>query len=73
MVATYSIAGISSAPKTVQIRWSDLSTMLGQPLDPGKLVSLYWGFPWVSAATPYPVDVTIDNLQFIPAPAGDGG
>jgi hypothetical protein len=73
VVATYSIAGITSAPKTVQIRWSDLSTTLGQPLDPGKLVSLYWGFPWVSGATPYAIDVTIDNLQFIPASAGDGG
>jgi hypothetical protein len=70
---SYSFAGISSTPKTVVIRWSDLSGTFGPSFDHGKIVSLFWDFPWLPGATPYSIDLTIDNVQFFSAPPGDGG
>jgi hypothetical protein len=66
VAVTSSVAGFTGTTKTVRIRWSDLSSTRGLALDPAKLVGITWAFPWIQGGTPYPVDVTIDNLQFIP-------
>jgi hypothetical protein len=73
VVTTSSVAGFTGSPRTVQIRWADLASPRGQALDPAKLVSISWNFPWIQGGTPYQADVTIDNLQFLPASAADAG
>lgn len=71
VTSTASVASLTSTPRTLQVRWSDLTTN-GPLLDPSRLVEIVWSFPWISGGTPYPVDVTIDNVQFIPG-ASDSG
>jgi hypothetical protein len=75
--------GVCTAPSTtinvtatetlIQLPWSAFTG--GRPIasvNPAQLVRLLWGFAWSGTATPYPVDVTLDNLHFMTAPA-DGG
>jgi hypothetical protein len=31
-----------------------------------QILSIYWQFPWATNATPYNVDIHIDNLKFVP-------
>jgi hypothetical protein len=59
---------VTSAPVTQQVLWSKLTggTPVSSP-DPAKITTIYWFFPWSGAgATPYAVDITIDDLGFIP-------
>jgi hypothetical protein len=73
LAALASVAGFASAPRTVQIRWADLTSTRGPALAPAKLVAIFWTFPWIPGGTPYPVDVTIGNVKFIEASAGEAG
>jgi hypothetical protein len=33
---------------------------------PSQILSVYWNVTWATGATPYPVDIHVDNLAFIP-------
>lgn len=70
--STYAVSDLANTPKTVEVRWADLASS-AQPFDPAKLAIILWYFPWTRGATPYPVDVTIANVQFLVAATGDGG
>jgi hypothetical protein len=55
------------SPSVRNVLWSDFTG--GAPeasVTPSEIVSIYWYFPWSSGATPYPLDLVIDDLQFIP-------
>jgi hypothetical protein len=67
VTSTAPVTGIGATTKTVQIRWTDL-TSPGVQFDPTLLSLLAWGFAWTPGETPYVVDVAIDNVQFIPGP-----
>jgi hypothetical protein len=59
---------ITAAPVPQNVTWADLTggTPVGSP-DPSGITSIYWFFPWTgSTDTSYAVDITIDNLAFIP-------
>ena len=63
---------IPSIPTVRTILWSDFTG--GKPesgVTPSDILSVYWFFPApVGAGTaspmPYPVDIVIDNLAFVP-------
>jgi hypothetical protein len=59
---------VTAAAVTQQVPWTNLTggTPLSSP-DPAGITSIYWYFPWSGAgATPYQVDIVIDDLGFIP-------
>jgi hypothetical protein len=65
--STAPATGIGSMTKTVQIRWTDL-TSSGASFDPSLLSNIAWGFAWTPGEAPYGVDVAIDNVEFMPGP-----
>jgi hypothetical protein len=73
VAATTNVSGLTSAPQTIRIAWRDLTNTVGPGLDPTRVNSISWFFPWTPGATPYPVDITLGNLQFIEAGGIDGG
>jgi hypothetical protein len=66
----HSVIDISMTPQSIELRWADLQSE-GPTLDPAQLTGISWTFSW-SGGTPYPLDLTIDNLELIPASAPDG-
>jgi len=52
----------------VSILWSDFTG--GSPessvATPSEITRISWTLPWTSGGTPYPVDIAIDDLSFIP-------
>ena len=52
---------------TVDIIFSELTGGKPDPMaDPAQVLGLQWQFAWSDGATPYDVDVTIDDVEFIP-------
>ncbi len=58
---------ISSTPTTITVLWDELTG--GKPatnVDPKTITHISWFFPWTGAgATPYTVDVRMDDLKFV--------
>jgi hypothetical protein len=65
--ATASIP-VTATPTVQQVLWSDFAG--GKPdaiiAKPGEIVGIHWSFTWTGAGTPYAVDLTLDDLSFIP-------
>jgi len=60
------VTGTVSAPQTVTFKWTDFVSGDCKPnVIPSQIVSVAWQFAWSTAATPYAVDIHIDNLKFI--------
>jgi hypothetical protein len=58
---------VTATPTKVTILWADL--ILGKPqasVTPSKLTGISFYFTWSGTAVAYPVDITIDDLSFIP-------
>ena len=69
--STASVPSITSTPRTVSLYWSDfMNKGGGATFDPAKIVAIDWSVPWVQGATPYAIDVTLANIQFMAAGAG---
>jgi hypothetical protein len=62
------VVTVSDTPTVVSILWSDFSG--GSPdtsvATPSEITHISWSFAWASGGTPYPVDIRIDDLSFIP-------
>jgi hypothetical protein len=58
---------------TVSLKWSDFQGGAPRPgVDPKQLIGLIWYFAWTGAgATPYAVDITVDDVKFTAAGGGD--
>jgi hypothetical protein len=63
--STASVSGITTTPRTVSLYWTDFTAKGTTAFDPATTVAMNWSLPWVVGATPYPVDITLANLQFI--------
>jgi hypothetical protein len=65
--ATASIP-VTATPTVQQVLWSDFTG--GKPNanieKPGEIIGIHWNFTWNGAGTPYEVDLTLDELSFIP-------
>jgi hypothetical protein len=64
------VVNITATPTKVTIPWASFTT--GKPMGvlPGNITGISWFFPPPTGAgtttpTPYPVDITIDDLSFI--------
>jgi alpha-L-fucosidase len=59
---------VTPTPTLVSVLWSDFGG--GSPetdvATPSEITGISWTFPWTSGGTPYPVDIVIDDLSFIP-------
>jgi hypothetical protein len=67
---------VNDTPTTVDITWAQLKG--GRPASvattEGKdIVGFSWVFPWAEKMTPYDVDITIDDVEFIGEGAGGSG
>lgn len=63
----FHVTGTQASPQTVTINWTDFTGGLCEPnVNPSQIVGMSWQFLWSSTATPYNVDIHIDNLTFIP-------
>ena len=65
---TAQIPVTTGSPVSQTVTWADLTggTPVASP-DPSGITSIYWFFPWTgSTDTSYDVDITIDDLAFIP-------
>jgi hypothetical protein len=65
--ATASIP-VTATPTVQQVLWSDFTG--GKPdakiEKPAEIIGIHWSFTWTGAGTPYAVDLTLDDLSFIP-------
>lgn len=60
------IIPVTAAVSEVKVLWSGFTK--GAPdtsVEPKDILTVYWFFPWAETATPYLVDITIDDLSFI--------
>lgn len=49
----------------VKLRWSDFKGGAPQPsVSADSITQLVWRFDWIAGATPYPVDITVDDVTF---------
>jgi alpha-L-fucosidase len=59
---------VSDTPTVVNILWGDFTG--GSPdvsvATPAEITFISWTLPWTAGGTPYPVDLVIDDLSFIP-------
>jgi alpha-L-fucosidase len=59
---------VTDTPTVVSVAWTDFTG--GSPdisvATPSEITHISWSFSWTSGATPYPVDIRIDDLSFIP-------
>ncbi len=67
-VATFAV---TSQPTVVTLRWADFSGGLpNAAADPSQITDLYWvihpPFPAAAPTQSYDIDVTIDDIQFVP-------
>jgi hypothetical protein len=56
---------VTATPTPVTLAWGDFTG--GKPVpnvEPTDIISIYWYFVW--STTSYPVDITIDDLSFVP-------
>jgi hypothetical protein len=57
---------MTATPTTVTVLWADLTGGKPNPsVTPSKLTGITFYFNWSSSMTPYPIDVTIDDLSFV--------
>ncbi len=58
---------VTATPVVQEVTWAKLTG--GSPnasVNPSELTSVWWSFPWTGSGAAYPVDIVIDDLQFIP-------
>jgi alpha-L-fucosidase len=59
---------VTATPTVVSVLWSDFAG--GSPetsvATPSEITNISWTIPWTGGGTPYPVDIVIDDLSFIP-------
>jgi len=59
---------VTDAPTVVSILWGDF--VGGSPdtsvATPSEITHISWTFAWTAGGTPYPVDITLDDISFIP-------
>jgi hypothetical protein len=61
------IIPVSATPTPVSVLWGDFTK--GAPVssvEPGDIVTISWYLPWTGSGPQYPVDITLDDLTFIP-------
>jgi hypothetical protein len=64
---TFSVTGTQAAPQTVSVMWNSFTGGMPEAgVTPSQILSVYWNVTWATGATPYPVDIHVDNLAFIP-------
>jgi hypothetical protein len=65
IVVSPSATSVATA-QTVTLHWADFpgGQCEANP-KPDQILSIYWQFPWATNATPYNVDLHIDNLKFV--------
>jgi hypothetical protein len=64
--STYTVT-VPSTPTVVTVSWSDFTA--GAPsagVDPAEIWQFQWDFDWADGTTPYPVDVTLDDVELTP-------
>jgi hypothetical protein len=66
--ATINTIPVSDTPTVVNILWGDFTA--GSPdvsvATPAEITFISWTLAWTAGGTPYPVDLVIDDLSFIP-------
>jgi hypothetical protein len=63
---SYTLPAVTDTPQTIDIMWEDLAG--GSPmgsLNPAEITFITWIFTWADGATPYDVDITVDDISFI--------
>jgi hypothetical protein len=63
--ATYTVT-VPSSPAVVTLTWADFTG--GAPsagVDPSEIWQLQWDFDWADGTTPFPVDVTLDDVMLV--------
>jgi alpha-L-fucosidase len=59
---------VGATPAVVNVLWGDFTG--GSPdvsvATPSEITSINWTFAWTGGDAPYPVDIVIDDLSFIP-------
>ena len=64
---SFSVTGTQAAPQTVSIPWASFTGGMPEAgVTPSEILTTYWNVTWAPGQTPYPVDIHIDNLAFIP-------
>jgi hypothetical protein len=65
--SSFNVTGTQASPQTITLRWTDFTGGMCRPnVDPSQILGISWQFLWSATATPYAVDIHIDNLMFIP-------
>jgi hypothetical protein len=54
---------VTATPVTQTVLWTDFSGGKPSDVNPGDIIGIHWVFTW--GGTPYPVDITIDDLSFV--------
>jgi hypothetical protein len=55
----------ATTAQTVSLKWADFVNGTCKPnVIPSQIVSIYWQFAWSGTATPYAVDMHIDDITF---------
>jgi hypothetical protein len=58
---------VPSTPEVVTVAWEDFTGgMPSATLDPSEIWQFQWDFDWADGTTPYPVDVTLDDVTLTP-------
>jgi hypothetical protein len=55
------IVPVTSTPTTKTVTWAEAGIT-----DPNAFMTVSWRFSYTTGAAPYPVDVTVDDIQFVP-------
>jgi hypothetical protein len=63
----FAVTGTQAAPQTISLKWTDFTGGQCEPnVKPTQILSIYWQFPWSTTATPYDVDIHLDDIVFTP-------
>lgn len=59
---------LTETPTVVEVLWSDFGGGSPDPdvATPSEITGISWTFPWTEGGTPYPIEIVIDDLSFIP-------
>ena len=56
---------VTGTANTVKLKWSDFKDGAPQAsVSPDSITGIMWRFDWIGGATPFPVDVTLDDVMF---------
>ena len=56
---------VTGTVNAVKLKWSDFKGGAPQAsVSPDSITQLVWRFDWIAGATPFPVDITIDDVVF---------